>query len=300
VLGLRARILEFVANVHAPRFEMIVARGREDAYAALWAHLAGLRDTWDVMQLKEVPSASSTLRALRLLAAADGFPVGVWPSLQSPYVPAAGGWEAYLQGLTAKQRANIRNRLRRLERQGDVALELVDGGAALDAALQDGLRLEASSWKAAEGTAIASHEETASFYRGLAEVAAERGWLRLHFLRVGGQRVAFSYGLELGGRLYLLKVGYDPAWAAGSPQNTLCFLTLRALFARGGLELDFLGSDEEWKQRWTAHRRGQDWLFVFQPRAHLRLAHGVKFGLLPRLQRQRLYTTFHQRLFGAR
>ena len=300
VCGLRVRTLEFLANVHAPRFEMIVARGREEAYDAVWAHLASLEDTWDVLQLKEVPSDSPTLRHLQRLAAADGFPVGVWPSLRSPYVPTAGGWDAYLQGLAAKQRANIRNRMRRLERQGAVAVELVSGHDGLDEALEEGLRLEASAWKATAGTAIVSRPDTAGFYRKLAGVAARCGWLRLYFLSVGGRRVAFTYALAMGQRLYLLKVGYDPDWAPCSPQNTLCFLVLRTLFESGCAELDFLGSDEEWKRRWTPHRRAQDWLYVFRPSPRLRLAHGMKFGLLPRLRRQRLYTTLHNRVFGLR
>ncbi|HEX6740063.1 MAG TPA: GNAT family N-acetyltransferase [Vicinamibacteria bacterium] len=297
--GLRVRTLQFLANVHAPRFELIVAPGREDACAALWSHLVALQG-WDVLQLEEVPSASATVRELRRLAAADGFPVGVWPSLDSPYVSTAGGWDEYLGGLTAKQRANIRNRLRRAERLGAVELETVGGGPGLDQALADGLRLETSSWKAAAGTAIVSRPDTDGFYRALARMAADRGWLRLNFLRVGGKRIAFSYGLALGPRLYLLKVGYDPEWAACSPQNTLCYLVLRALFERGGAELDFLGSQEEWKQRWTAQQRPQEWLFVCRPRLRLRLAHGLKFGLLPALRRQRLYRTLHHRVFGAR
>jgi CelD/BcsL family acetyltransferase involved in cellulose biosynthesis len=300
VCGLRVRTLEFLANVHAPRFEMIVARGREDAYPALWAHLVSLEETWDLLQLKEVPSESPTLRHLQRLAAADGFPLGVWPSLRSPYVPLAGGWDAYLRSLTPKQRANIRNRLRRAESRGAVALEVVSGSEGLDEALDEGLQLETSSWKAAAGTAIVSRPDTAGFYRELAAVAARCGWLRLYFLRVGGQRVAFTYALAVGRRLYLLKVGYDPGWASCSPQNTLCFLMLRALFESDCVELDFLGSDEEWKQRWTPHRRAQDWLFVFRPSPRLRLAHGMKFGLLPRLRQQRLYASLHNRVFGPR
>ena len=298
--GLPVRTLEFLANDHVPRFDMIVARRPAEAYRALWEHLASLENTWDVLQLQEIPSGSATLDALPRLAAADGFPVGRWPSLRSPYLPTLGSWDMYLRGLSGKQRRTIRNRMRRLTDHGPVDLEIVASREGLREALDEGLRLEDSGWKGTQGTAILSRRDTEAFYRTLAETAADRGWLRLCFLRAGGQRVAFAYTLDYGKRRYLLKVGYDPAWSSASPQNSLHALALPQAFANGYLEYDFLGSDEDWKRRWTPHERVHEWLFVFRPALRLRLVHGLKFGLLPKLRRSALYRTLHDRVFEPR
>jgi hypothetical protein len=71
------------------------------------------------------------------------------------------------------------------------------------------------------GTAIACDPDITRFYVTYALRAADRGWLRLHFLRAGSARVAFDYSLSFANRIFLLKLGYDPAFAPFSPSNLL-------------------------------------------------------------------------------
>jgi len=124
------------------------------------------------------------------------------------------------------------------------------------------------------------------FYTRLAQVAARRGWLRLSFLRLDGQRIAFGYYLQCGNKLYLLKPGYDPRFAPYSPSNLLCYLVLRDAFERGVAELDFLAAADPWKLEWTVAVRPHYWLYVFGDRLKPRLLHWTKFRLLPRLKQQ--------------
>jgi CelD/BcsL family acetyltransferase involved in cellulose biosynthesis len=166
-----------------------------------------------------------------------------------------------------------------------VELETVDGsggGDDLERALTEGFRLEAAAWKAAAGTAILSHDETETFYRILARRTAARGWLRLHFLRVGGRRVAFLYSLLHEGTLYALKGGYAPEHARSSPGVVLFSLILKDAFERGLRRIDFLGEEERWKLDWTRCTREHHWLYVFRPSSRTRLVHMLKFGLAPR------------------
>ncbi len=180
--GIRVRQLEFLANVHTPQFDFIVSRWPEQAYRAIWAHLAEQGD-WDVLQLRDLPEGSATLDHLPRLAGADGYLVGSRPQSASPAVPLVGGWDGYLRGLRPKHRSNLRNRFRRLSRMGAVVRELAS--PADTGALDDALRIEAEGGKGGAGTAILRRPETEQFYRRLAAEAADGGWFRLHFLRVG-------------------------------------------------------------------------------------------------------------------
>ena len=281
--------LGFPWNPHTPRFGLIVADRHEEVYRALWDHLEGACGDWDVLRLCQLPDGSDVSRRLAGLAAAKGFPVGRWTSSGSPYVPIQGTWQGYLARLSRKHRRTVRNRHRRLEALGGVELETLDGrgGEAawrrLDRDLEEGFRLEAAAWKGTAGTAILSRPETRLFYRLLARRAAARGWLRLHFLRVGGRRIAFHYSLLHGGTLYALKGGYDPEYARFSPGIVLYSLILREAFETGARALDFLGDEEPWKLHWTQRTRTHHWLFVFRPSARTRLVHLLKFGLRGRL-----------------
>jgi CelD/BcsL family acetyltransferase involved in cellulose biosynthesis len=285
--GLSVRRLQLIGNVHVQRADFIVARGAERAYEAIWEHLERQRPRWDVLVLPQLPAGSATLERLPRLARARGARCGAWVSTRSPWVRVEGTWDEYLAGLPRKHRGNLRNRMKRLTALGEVELEVVTGGPQMEEALARGLDLEAAAWKGQAGTAIRCIPERQRFYTRLAARAAERGWLRLQFLRVGGRRIAFGYALCVGDTLYLLKPGYDPAYAAYSPSNLLCSMVLRDAFATGLRAYDLLGDDDGWKLDWTQEVRPHSWLFVFARGVHGRLLHWLKFVAVPVVKQAR-------------
>ena len=167
-----------------------------------------------------------------------------------------------------------------LEELGEVTLEISDGSERLDDLLAEGFRLEASGWKAAEGTAIVSSREAQRFYEAIARWSAERGWLRLFFLRVGGKAIAFQLALEHGRTHYFLKGGYDPDDSAYSPGKLLLHATLAHALERGLDRYELMGDVEPWKLEWTktmeervsldAYRRTPRGLARYAARAYLR------------------------------
>lgn len=298
--GLRVHQLESIANDHTPRFDFIVGRSSKEAYGAIWDHLRRQTTRWDVLRLAQVPGGSPTLEELPRLAAGAGCPTGLWRSNHSPYVSLVGGWESYLKGLDAKHRSNLRNRLRRLSQRGEVGFETISSAAEVASALNDGLRLEAAAWKGEAGTAIRCQPERESFYRRFAERATQRDWLRLQFLTVERQRIAFHFSVCYRDKLYLLKPGYDPEYAPYSPSNLLCWMVLRDAFDRRLQEFDFLGVDEDWKREWARATRPHYWLFVFPNSPRARLLHHIKFRLVPRLRQYPLYPALRDTVLGLR
>jgi len=286
IWGLKVRRLQLIANEQTPRTDFIVGRRPGEAYRALWECLSAQRPLWDALVLPQVPSDSATLEVIPRLAARDGFRVGLWrrPTDSSPWVPLRGAWDGYFSGLARKHRSNLRNRRKRLEQLGPLEVRGVSSGAEIGPALDAGFRLEAAAWKGGQRTAILCRPELRLFYTRLAAWAAQRGWLRLQFLDVGGRSVAFAYMLSFKKTLFLLKPGYDPAYAAYSPSNALLSMVLRDAFTRGLDRFDFLGEDDPWKLDWTSELRPHSWLFVFPDTPRSRLLHLVKFQLLPRIK----------------
>lgn len=297
--GLNVRRLEFINNVHTPRFDFIIARRQEEAYRAIWTFLLRQRGQWDLLELCQLPTASESLKELPRIAVESGSLIGIWPSERSPYVPLVGTWDDYFRGLKGHHRSNMRNRLKRLERLGQVKMEVITSGEQLADALEEGLRIEAAAWKGQAGSAISSSAELRHFYKGLAGMAAERGWLRLYFLNVNGQRIAFAYTLCSGNKLYVLKIGYDPNFAAYSPCNVLTYMALRNAFELGLAEYDILGVEDKWKLDWTKEVRPHCWMFVFSDGLRARLLHWAKFQLVPRLKRQRFYLSMRDAAVAA-
>jgi CelD/BcsL family acetyltransferase involved in cellulose biosynthesis len=288
--GLPLTSLETIGNDHTPRNGFLVPPGRDDAWQALWETLSRRGRGFDLLLLKQLPAGSPTLLAMQRLGRDTGWLEGRWPSLESPWLgPGGADFTAYLNTLSSKYRAYLRNKERRAEKLGDTVLETITSEADLEGALQDGVRIEGSGWKGKEGTAIGCEAATLRFYSLLASRAARRGWLRMHFLRLGERRVAFDYTLRYAHRDYLLKSGYDSEYAAISPSSLLIRGVLEQAFGEQVEEFDFLGGLDAWKTCWTKTSREHEWLYLLPPSLPLRVAHAAKFRLAPRLRQSPVY-----------
>ncbi len=286
IFGITARRLGFFYNSHVPRGGFIVAEGARKAYEVIWKTIRRSA-AWDFIQLCQLTEDSEALQYIRELAHHDVLPAGLWKSGASPRVHLNRTWDEYHQTLPSKHRSNLRNRFKRLEQAGPVELDTVTGGGRREDALREGFALESAAWKGANGTAILNNESVARFYELFSKRAAEHGWLRLNFLRAAGRPVAFDYSLEYGGRIFLLKLGYDPCFSPYSPSNLLLGTTLKEAFSKGLSEYDFLGEEAEWKRCWTTDTQSNFWFYVFAPSVRGRLLHRAKFEVIPALKRNR-------------
>ena len=283
--GLPVRRLQSIHNVYTERFDFIINGPPDEIYPTIWNHLLTRGPAWDVLELRQVPADSPTLAHLKPLAAADRYPVERWHSGDSPYISVEGSWESYRETLGRKLLANLRNRLGRLSRIGRIDVEVIEDAWQAESALAEGWSLEAAAWKGDAGTAIRCLPRVRAFYEAFAIRAARRGWLRLYFLRINGQRIAFCYGLCFRNRTFTLKPGYDPRYASYSPSTALCSMMIKEAFLDGREEIDFLGVNDGWKQSWTSSTRSHEWLFVFRPGLRSRLLRWAKFQLAPVLRR---------------
>jgi CelD/BcsL family acetyltransferase involved in cellulose biosynthesis len=293
--GMKVRRLGFFYNAHVPRADFIIAQQPHEAYRVIWDHLYQNR-SWDILQFCQLPHDSATLEELPRLAAENDCPTGAWLSAVSPYQPIRTSWGQYFNGLSAKHRANLRNRFKRLRKMGSVEMESITSDENLADALEAGMRLEAAGWKGKANTAIACDPNISRFYSTLAWRAAERGWIHLNFLNAGPNRVAFDYSLSYKNKIYRLKSGYDPALAYCSPSHLLVFLAMQDAFERHLTEYDFLGASDEWKRKWAEETRAHYWLYVFAPTVKGRLLHRIKFHLVPTVKRglRKLYRAISQ------
>ncbi len=171
--------------------------------------------------------------------------------MSSPYVLVDRDWEAYWASRSKNLRGTVRRCRRRLAERGDLTVSVVGDPEGLDRRLEEGFELEASGWKGEAGTAMASRPETRSFYRQVAAWAAEAGILSLGFLRLDGEAVAFTLGLESGGRHYLLKPGHDAALDSLGPGTVLTAEMIERCFSSGLRAYEFLGDADDYKLRWA-------------------------------------------------
>lgn len=312
--GLPCRLLTAMCNDHSCRFDFLLSNdprdAAEDAIDAIVSFIATRSSKTDLLELQDILADSPTALALQKAAARRGQKVGMRPTLQTPYIPIAGTWSAYFDSVSGHLKRNLRRRRRQLEEQGKVSIQqwtgdpLSDGGEGLMDRLQEGFDIEAMAWKGSAGTAIRENEIWVEFYRQLAQTAAERGWLRLYFLKLNDRPIAFYYTFLYDRKLYYLKLGYDPAYARYSPGILLHQEILESLFHEKVTELDFLGPMMEWKREWAKGDRAHVWFYLFQKGVRPQLVRLIKFGLLPYMKQARQKAQRHWKrastIFSAR
>jgi CelD/BcsL family acetyltransferase involved in cellulose biosynthesis len=289
--GCSVRHLRAIGNVYTERFDLLLGDRPQEACELLWTYLKAHADEWDVLELRQLPCDSSALEQLPPLIEADGYPLGRWLANEAPYVAIRQPWDAYSHSLKKAHRSNLRNHMRQLERQGPVVLDIVAIDDRWEADMEDALKLEAVTWKVAEGTSLRSRRESDMFYRLMLQRAAQLGWLHMCFLKVGPVRIAVRISLLYRNKLFMLKSGYDEAYHRYSPGQVLTERLLREAWEQKLDEVDFLGDAERWKLSWATDRRSHSWLFAFPNRMKSRLLHGMKFRVIPGLRQSNFFPT---------
>ena len=159
----------------------------------------------------------------------------------------------------------LRRQRRRLEEQGLVDVTVHETVRGIESAIEEFVHVEASGWKAEQGTAIASRDASARFYEEIARWAAQLGWLRLYFLRLEGRPIAAEFDIECAGALYALKSGFDPEFRAFGPGQLLTGECIAAATEAGLSTYEFLGTDEPYKLMWTSATRERVRMQAFPP-----------------------------------
>lgn len=280
--GIPLRRLAAIGNDHTPRFDLVRADDGEDLHRSIWNHLMTFEGEWDVLEFPRLSADSITTERFAGLAREQEVECSLWQNApRSPWIDIQPTWADYLELRSSGFRKGLRRKTRRLAALGDVGLETVTGRDALDRGLADGLRIEAEGCRGSNRTAISSQPGVKGLYEDLAAAMAARGQLRLHFLTLDGERIAFDYSIIANRCLYSLKAGHSTAYARFSPGTLLLGLILRKAHDEGLVGMDLLGDTDEFKMHWTDVTRQHQWLHCYSSSVRGRLLHAIKRRSMP-------------------
>jgi CelD/BcsL family acetyltransferase involved in cellulose biosynthesis len=272
----RSGCLESLANLHTPVFRPL---GRDPAaLEAVATAVAGSRPT--ALLLNALPALDSSLPALQRGAEAAGLLTLLETQHVSPIVDTSGSFEDWRERSKERWGAPLERFRRKMARDHGAEFSIVEPALDLERELEEGFELEASGWKGSAGTAILSSEATTRFYREVAQSFAARDELRLSRIVLDGRPAAFDLTLLHGGRLYLLKTGYDERFRKLAPGLVMRLSIIERCFELGLEAHELLGDDSEWKRKFStaerahrvfrAYRRGIGGLRRYAYRSRLR------------------------------
>lgn len=152
--------------------------------------------------------------------------------------------------------AEYRRKKRKLEAHGPLDTCILQPTAdELAPLLETVFQVESAGWKGRRGSSLLSNGQLLSFFTELCSRLAAKGSLRICLLRCAGQALAAQICVEQGGRLWVLKIGFDEQWRKLSPGMLLTSDTIRYALEDRALGLEFLGVAEDWQREWRPLRR---------------------------------------------
>ncbi|QCB54362.1 GNAT family N-acetyltransferase [Sphingopyxis sp. PAMC25046] len=117
----------------------------------------------------------------------------------------------------AKKRKELRRQANRLAEEGAVGVRRWQAGEGLDPWIDAFLTLEARGWKGRAGSALASHGDTAAWFRAILTGAADTGKLDMRALDLDGRPLAMLVNFLCPPGGFSFKTAFDEDYARFSP-----------------------------------------------------------------------------------
>ncbi|MGY6708480.1 MAG: GNAT family N-acetyltransferase [Rhizobiaceae bacterium] len=165
---------------------------------------------------------------------------------------AFGDFEAYQKSFSSKKRANWRRDLRRLEDEGKVAFEVVEGGDAAE------LLRTAIAWKRGwlDDLGVTSPVIHSEDWCDALLDCAGAGHGHVSVLTVDGRPVAMELGFVEDGCYVAFLGAFDPAFGKLSVGQEQMRRTIEWCFERGLGRYDLLPPADEYKRHWCRDNAG--------------------------------------------
>ena len=203
--------------------------------------------------LRDQAAGADVLLAERLPAGAhDHSPLGavLLRAESSPVIDlqAEGGWEGWLAARSAHFRQHVRRRARWLARELGLRYRLSADPRALQRDLETLFSLHGARW-GGRSSAFAGARER--FHREFAELALQRGWLRLWLAESDGRAVAAWYGFRFAGVESSYQFGRDTSLDRYGVGVAMLEHSIREAAGDGMREYRLLRGDEQYKERYA-------------------------------------------------
>lgn len=168
----------------------------------------------------------------------------------SKFIDFAQGFTAFWESYSSKFRKGLQKKLRKAEELGDLRLVCATTAEQLPAAFDDFLTVEDSGWKGEGGTSIKKQPRKLAYYQYLLKEYGERGLCQINILYSNEVPIAAQFGVRVGRRLFLLKIGFREDFAAVSPGYLILYKLVERSAEVGEIDSVSFVTGVNWIDRW--------------------------------------------------
>jgi CelD/BcsL family acetyltransferase involved in cellulose biosynthesis len=269
--GVPLRTVAACTNLVSYHAELTALERHDELLDTALRHAHGGR--WDRLEFSNVREPSRTTSLLRSLAT-PGRTLIEENGERSPYVEITTSWDEFLKTRTKKFRANVIRAVRRMQEEGESAMEWYVGPSNTEALLSHILAIEQRSWKAGAGIGIHQSAVETHYHRELLASLAAMNALFANVLMIQGTPSAYVLGCRFEGWVGQLKTSFD-AKLADAGARVIDASAKRAI-DEGARIYDFLGDATPHKLKWTDRVLEHRNFWVYSTRLPARAASTIR------------------------
>src|SRR5579863_1058532 len=270
--GLKLLLLIGWTHPYAPLGTPLVdCEAAEPVIAAWLAHLAENTALPGLVLLPFMPEHGPFAAALEAILRRTQMPAAEFNPHTRALLAPNGTRSDYLEhALGGRKYRELRRTVRRLGEAGTLSYTTVTEPAAVSAALEDFLALEASGWKGKAGTAAACDQTLVDFVKAAVAGLAGEHKVAIDRLVLDGRPAAVGITLRSGDTAWFWKIAYDETLARFSPGVALIALVTERLASDATIvcadscaTADHAVINRTWSERLALH----DLLIAVRPHA---------------------------------
>jgi CelD/BcsL family acetyltransferase involved in cellulose biosynthesis len=235
------RVASYIGGTGAPLADVLVADDNPELVAALLLESSAAAGN-HLLDVFGAPAHSRLAQALE--------PYGLWETavIEAPVLALDGGWEKVYREKTSAKRRNLHGRRRRqLAGLGELEVSVARSGSELELALEEAFRLHQLRWYGRPDHSDFGTPDGMRFHRAALRALLALDAPRIVTLRLDGRAIAFNYYFVLFGRMFVHRLGFDPAYARYSPGLVNTLDAIAAAAREGARRVEFLGGGERYK-----------------------------------------------------
>jgi CelD/BcsL family acetyltransferase involved in cellulose biosynthesis len=196
------------------------------------------------LDLKHVRPDAVVLTALAPLAKSRQYEVISEQEAVSYEMDLPSSFDEYLESLSAKQRHELRRKMRRLTEEGEIEYRFIERGKKLTTTLDDFLKMFVAS---RQDKAAFLTEQMKSYFRFLIDAMAGMGLLKIGVLALDAKPIAEVICFDYHDCIYFYNSGYDPQYVSLSAGLLSKVYAIKDSIAKGKKRFDFLKGAEPYK-----------------------------------------------------
>lgn len=254
VFGLRvATWLRFIGTGLSDYLEPIILPGFEEVFwEAVLDHLYSHKKDWDIFELSDINVFTPLSKRLIDCMRDSGSVVHEYSGTLCSHVPLPSTWEGFLQQLGRHAKHELKRKTEKLKENFQFEVEkfgdrVTDVGVAVDAFAS----IHGGRWKGLGYESAFDDPEHLDFHIQVAEKFADRGWLRIYFLKLNGERVAVNFSFNFHNHIYVYQANASGSSEAMrySPGYVLHCQAIKSGIEEGMEIYDMLRGKEAYKYK---------------------------------------------------